>query len=582
MNSNFKNIIKPKIHLYIASVFLAICNVFFGLVPYLMVFKLLKGLMAHQLTMRTIVLYCAIILGSFLLELLCHYTSTAISHKTAFSLLKNIRIAITQKMLKMPLGYTQKKGSGYFKNLLIDETEQLEYPLAHAIPETTSGVLLPVSIMAFLFVVDWRMALATLIPATITLMFYLPIYLGIMNSFVNSYYANLTSMNGKIIEYITGIKEIKVFGRAKEAYSQYQASIDNYENSTLKLYRKMYLAVSPAFVLLSSILVSVLTVGGFLYCKGTLEPSVFLFSIIITIGIGGPLLKFTEFMDRFFNIKNGKRMVNDVLDAPELPKNEGNDTTVANNEIAFHNVSFAYEEKTVLDNVSLVFRENQKTALVGPSGSGKSTIANLVARFWDVNNGSITMGGVDYRNIPLNRLMENINYVTQETFLFNMSIKENIRVGNPNATDEEIINAAKTAQCEEFIAKLENGYDTIVGDAGAKLSGGQRQRIVIARAILRNAPVLILDEATAYADMENQQKLQASLRALCKDKMQIIIAHRLSTIVDCDQIIVIEDGKINDSGMHESLLKTSNLYRNMWAIHSAAQDFNSDKEVALC
>ncbi len=577
----FKDFLRPKVFRYIASVFLAVCGVFFGIAPYLAVYKILLCLAERQCTANSVLLYSVAAILAFFLQILCHYLSTAISHKTAFSILENIRIAVTKKMMNMPLGYTQMKGGGYFKDLIIDEIERLEYPLAHAIPETTSGVLLPVTVIGTLFFMDWRMALSVAIPAAATLLFYLPMYLGIMNEFAGIYYGALSNMNGKVIEYIRGIKEIKIFGRAKDAYSQYETSIERYKNSTLKLYNKMYFVVSPAFVLLSSLLVSVLCVGGFLYCDGSLSLPLFLFAIVISLGIGAPLLKFTEFMDNFFNIQNGKRIINEILSAPELQQAPRRHAPIPGYDITFHDVSFAYEEKTVLDNISLTFRQNQKTALVGPSGSGKTTIANLIARFWDVSEGGITLGGVDYRDIPLSQLMEKINYVTQDTFLFNMSIRDNILIGNPNASEDEVVGAAKATQCEEFISELPRGYDTVVGDAGAKLSGGQRQRIVIARAILKNTPVLILDEATAYADMENQQKIQASLQALCRDKTLIIIAHRLSTIVDCDQIVVIEDGKVNAHGTHESLLAASELYRHMWSVHGASAN-NTVTEGSPC
>lgn len=237
-----------------------------------------------------------------------------------------------------------------------------------------------------------------------------------------------------------------------------------------------------------------------------------------------------------------------------------------------------------MKDVSLCFREGQKTALVGPSGAGKTTVANLMARFWDRNRGRITLGGVDYKDIPLKQLMEHINYVTQEPFLFNMSLRKNILVGKPDATDEEIVAAAKAAQCHECILQLEKGYDTIAGDGGAKLSGGQRQRVVIARAMIRNAPVLILDEAMAFADMENQQKLQASLGALCRDKTLILIAHRLSTVVDCDQIVVMNDGRVEAAGTHESLLTSSFLYRQMWDIYSETERWSAGchEEISSC
>ena len=584
VKTGLKDFVKPHRRRYIASVVLAVCGVFFGLVPYAAIYRLLVRMAQAQCAGRDVVFYAAIILFSLVLQILFHTFSTTISHKTAFSILEQLKVTITQKIMRAPLGYTQGKGGGYFKDMLIEQIERLEYPLAHAIPEPTSGVLLPVAIMVFLFSVDWHIALAALVPAAGTLLFYLPMYIGIMNEFAGTYYHKLAAMNGRVIEYITGIKEIKIFGRANDAYGKYEASIEEYRSSTLRLYKKMYSATSPALILLSSILVSVLCIGGLLYCTGGISAFLFLFTIIISIGIGAPLLKFTEFMDNFYHIKNGMRLIREAMSAPELPQAETGRAFIQGHEIVFHDVGFSYERKTVLEHISLVFREHQKTALVGPSGAGKTTVANLIARFWDAGSGSITLGGVDYRDIPLNQLMENINYVTQDPFLFNMSIRENILVGKPGASEEEIISAAQAAQCDEFIRELEHGYDTVAGDAGMKLSGGQRQRIIIARAILRNAPVLILDEATAFADMENQQKIQASLHALCRDKCLILIAHRLSTVVDCDQIVVINDGKVDSTGTHEKLLEISVLYRNMWNAYCESTNWSigKDTEVEPC
>lgn len=582
-NQGFGSFVRPNLGRYAASIALAVASVFCGLVPYLAVYRLFLRITQGQSSVRDVALHAAVVLAAFALQILFYSLSTAISHVTAFSILERMRIAITEKMMKMPLGYMQAKGSGYLKNLLVDEIERLEFPLAHAIPETSSGVLLPLGVMVVLFMMDWRMGLAAAVPAMVTLLFYLPLYRGIMNEFAATYYKALENMNGHVIQYITGIKEIKIFGRAKDAYSQYESSIDQYRDSTLRLYHKMYFVTAPAFVILSSILVSVLCVGGLLYCGGSLSFSLYLLTIFVSVSIGAPLLKFTEFMDNFYTIKNGKRLVDEVMAAPELPQVEAPHVAVNSNDIAFEDVSFAYGEQDVLHGLSLSIKAGQKTALVGPSGSGKSTAANLLARYWEVGGGRITLGGVDIRDIPLARLMETVSYVTQDTFLFNMSILENIRLGNPNAGDEEVRAAARAAQCEDFIEQLEHGYDTIAGDSGAKLSGGQRQRIVIARAILKNAPVLVLDESTAYADMENQHKLQASLAALCRDKTLIVIAHRMATVVDCDQIIVIDGGRAVAYGTHGELLETSALYRHMWGIHTASADWSAGgKEAAPC
>ena len=572
----FKDFVKEHIPIYGVSVLLAIGAVFFGLAPYYLVYRLLLAVV-QGCSERTVLQYALLILLALSLQILMHCLSTAISHKTAFSILKKVRLSITEKMMRMPLGYTQTKGSGYFHSLLIDSIERLEYPLAHAIPETTSNVLLPISIIALLFSFDWRMGLSLLVPAGLTLLFYLPMYIGIMNEFAATYYTMLETMNGRVIEYIRGNKEIKIFGREDAALSKYDTSIDEYKTATLHLYNRMYIAASPSIVVLSSLLASVLSVGGFLYCTGSLSAYLYLFSVLVSVGIGTSLLKFTEFMDNFYYIRNGERLIDEVLSAPELQEPDTAARSIPSNEIALQHVSFAYEDVQVLHDISLVFPEKTKTAIVGPSGSGKTTVANLIARFWDVREGSLTIGGVAYRDISLDELMRRVSYVTQDTFLFNMSILENIRLGKSDASDEEVIEAAKKAYCHEFICALENGYDTMAGDDGAKLSGGQRQRIIIARAILRNAPVLILDESTAYADMENQQKIQKSLEQLCKDKTLIVIAHRLSTVTGCDQIILMNNGTVAAMGTHSELLKQSPLYAKLWSTQVQSRNWKLER-----
>ncbi len=577
MRKRFGDFLKPYAGKYVASVSLAIAGVFFGLVPYYIAYRLLIGLPAGY-SYRELLVGTVLILVFFVLQLLTHNASTAISHKTAFRILEQVRGAITDKMLRLPLGELQAKGSGHFHHMLIDGTERLEYPLAHAIPETTSSVLLPLGIVSLLFAVDWRMALSVLLPAALTLLAYLPMYIGIMNEFANTYYTSLERMNGQIIEYIRGNKEIRIFGQEEKSYGRYTEAIRTYESSTLKLYHRMHIVAAPATVILSSILVAVLCTGGALYAQGQLSGYIFLLSVLLSVGIGASLLKFTEFMDNFYHLKNGKRLINSLLSAPEL--RDGAQEALENNRIELRNVSFAYEKEPVLRDVSLVFEEKQKVAIVGPSGAGKTTVANLLARFWDVTGGSITLGGVDYHDLSLSALMSKISYVTQDTFLFNLSVMENIRLGDPAASDAQVMQAARQAQCAEFIEALDDGYHTVVGNDGARLSAGQRQRIVIARAILKNTPILILDEATAYADMENQQKIQASLQALCQDKTLIIIAHRLTTVTGCDQIVVLEDGKVNAVGTHEELLGSCVLYQNMWNFHRSGQ--TEEAEVISC
>ncbi|MDO5713668.1 MAG: ABC transporter ATP-binding protein [Tissierellia bacterium] len=567
--NNFKGFIIEQKWAVVSCIVIAIIGVVGSLFPFYIVYKLLYMLYEKTATEALVIRYSLLAMLGFIINIIGHNISTIISHKTAFKILERMRLVIVEKMVRLPLGTMEMKGSGYFKNLLIDEIERLEYPLAHAIPEVTANLLLPTGIIIVVFLMDWRMGLAIFIPIFLTLIIYFPMYSGIMSVFENTYYKAIENMNSKVIEYIIGIKEIKIFGRSKDAYSKYEESIDNYRDATLRLYNKMYYVSSPAFILLSSTLAGVIIVGGSLYVHGRLPFHMLLFTMIVAVGIGSPILKFLEFMDNLFHIKNGNRLLKEVLNLEELHERNKMRVDLPHKDIVLENVSFAYGDSNVLHDVDLIFKENQKTALVGPSGSGKSTIANLLARFWDVRQGTITLGGVNYRDIPLSQLMENINYVTQDPFLFNISIKENIRMGKQDATDEEVYEAAKQALCHDFIMALQEGYDTLVGHAGAKLSGGQRQRIIIARAILRNAPILILDEATAFADMENQEKLQKSIQALCKEKTLIIIAHRLATISKCDQIIVMNRGEVEDVGTHEGLLASSPLYQQLWNIFMA-------------
>lgn len=572
----FKDFLRPERKKFTASVILAVLSVFFGIIPYVAVWKLLMMISEPPYQMSSVWICVIVAMSSFVLQIVFRGYSTATSHRAAFSIMERIRLAVTRKMTRMSLGYTQSKGSGYFKNLIIDEVEKLEYPLAHAIPETSSGIILPAAVMVILAFTDWRLALAAALPVLVTLAFYIPAYRRIMNDFSDTYYITLDNMNARVIEYIRGIKEIKIFKRGDHAFSKYKESIDEYETSTLEMYGRMYRVAAPAEVILASVLVSVLCVGGYLFVSDEISLSLLLLCAFLSLGIGGPLLKFNDFLYNFFNISNGRRLIDEFLSQPELPQVYGRDETDGYG-IAIDNVSFAYGEENVLRNVSFSVPEGKKTALVGPSGSGKSTLANLLARFWDVGEGSIRIGDSDIRDMPLGELMNKISYVTQDTFLFNTSIRENIRMGRPDATEEDIVNAAKAAHCDDFIQDLEDGYDTVVGDEGSRLSGGQRQRVVIARAILRNAPILILDEATAYADMENQNRIQGSLQTLCADKTLVIIAHRLTTVMDCDQIVVMQNGEVESVGTHAELLDMSQVYGRLWKASVESRDWSVER-----
>ena len=328
---------------------------------------------------------------------------------------------------------------------------------------------------------------------------------------------------------------------------------------------------------LPSTFLGTLPIGMYLYWNGSLTPQDLAMCLILSLGIVGPLMNFTTYINETKAIEYAVHDVDELLHVEELP-DTGKSVEVQSKDIQLQDVSFSYDKesgKQVLSHINLKIPEGKFTALVGPSGGGKSTIARLIARFWDVNDGKITIGGVDIRSMPLAQLADIVSFVTQDNFLFNCSIKENIRLGNPDATDEEVYAAAKAACCDEFIQKLDNGYDTMAGDAGNRLSGGEKQRISIARMILKNAPIVILDEATAFTDQENEEKIQQSIAALTKGKTLLVIAHRLSTIKNADQIIVLQKGQVENTGTHQQLLDGDSLYRDMWEAHIGAQNWSA-------
>lgn len=439
--------------------------------------------------------------------LLLYGISTSLSHISAYTILENIRLTLAQRLMKAPLGTVIGESVGKLKNVLVDRVETIELPLAHMIPECISNLLLPVAVFSYLVCIDWRMALAMLA----TLPFVLIAFAMMMKNF-NKLYADYMEsnnyVNGVIVEYVEGIEVIKAFNQSSSSYEKFANAVESFKDYTLKWYQSSWKVMNFVSAVLPSTFLGTLPIGMYLYWIGSLTPQDLVMCLILSLGIVGPLMNFTTYVNEAKAVEYAIHDVDKLLHVEELP-DTGKPVDLQSKDIQLQDISFSYDKengKQVLSHINLKIPEGKFTALVGPSGGGKSTIARLIARFWDVNDGKITIGGVDIRSMPLAQLADIVSFVTQDNFLFNCSIKENIRLGNPDATDEEVYAAAKAACCDEFIRKLDNGYDTMAGDAGNRLSGGEKQRISIARMILKNAPIVILDEATAFTDQENEEK----------------------------------------------------------------------------
>ncbi len=552
----------------IGSITLAVVSVACGLVPYLAVSNIIVLFFRNQADIKNICELAVLALIGHALHRLLFSIATTLSHKTAFAVLKNIRSAISEKLIRMPMGTVLGKTSGQYKNILVDEVERLEFPIAHMLPEFTSNLLIPLAVFVYLLILDWRLALSSLITVALGLLFFSLMMSGYKERF-EKYTTACEHLNSTVIEYVNGIEVIKAFGQSAASYGKYTDAVSGYRDYTLDWYRRSWKYTSAAYAVMPSVLLAVLPIGAALYSGGSLGLSEYILCMILSMGLVPPLIKVVEFLDNFAIMEQTEGTVHDLLSVDELPIPEHPRHPEHNNYV-FEHVCFSYDKIEVLKDVSFSVPEGTTTAFVGPSGSGKSTIAKLMVRFWDAGSGEIRLGGIPLPDIAQDALNESISYVSQDNYLFNIPIIENIRIGKPGAADEEVIEAAKKACCHEFILNLEHGYDTLAGDAGGKLSGGEKQRIAIARAILKNAPVVILDEATAFTDPENEDKLQTSIAALTKSKTLIVIAHRLSTIVDANQIIVVNHGEIEAKGTHEQLLNACPLYTKMWKAHMKA------------
>lgn len=553
------------------SIVLATAGVVFGILPYISGGELVGGILSKNIDQNFYLFWCGIALLGYAGKSVLYALALSVSHKATFSALAEIRKKMLDKLPKLSLGTLSETPSGAFKQKILDQVEAMERPLAHMFPEMTANLLGPLFILAYLLFVDWRMALLSLVSFPLGMIF--------MGSIFKSYgeqYAGAMkvggAMNATLVEYVDGLEVIRNYNQTESSYKKLSEKIFTNAQYYYDWMTKTQFSMSMSKAITPTTLLAVLPVGYIFYSNGSLSFENYLLSIILSFSLQGLLTSAMQFATVQTQVGTMVDTVDSILKAPEQIHKEKALGVLSNN-IKLEDVSFSYEEGVeILSNVSLEIEEGSTNAFVGLSGGGKSTIARLIAGFWDVEKGKISLGGVDYKDIPLEQLYNQISFISQDNFLFDENIRDNIRMGKPDATDREVEDVAKKSGCHNFIMNLENGYETRVGKSGSSLSGGERQRVTIARAMLKDSPIIIFDEATAYMDPENEYLVQEALNKLMENKTVIVIAHRLSTIKDSDNIFVIDRGRVESRGKHEDLLEDSRIYRNLWFAHVGKEE----------
>lgn len=568
-----------KRRLLIGAMLLAVITAIVQFVPIIAVYNILIELAEHALDPSLIDkayiwLWSYIALGAFFAFGVLTFASLMLSHIAAFNILYEIRMQLVQKMVRLPLGFFSRRASGELKKIMSDDVERIELFIAHHIPDIVTALLFPLILVSYMFAVDRRLAIVVL--AVLAMAFYVMgrMYTGKKIREVSKRYVEtLGRMNASIVEYIRGIQVVKTFTESTNAYRKLNDDIKEYR----KFANEVNVQYQPTYVgfltILSSALLFIIPVAVWLFVGSasyaTFVPVLLMF-LFFGVAVFFPVLKLL-WIGSFLNQNNmGVQKIDDILymdeiEEPDIPRHPKDAS------VEFRNVSFAYDTTPILKAISFISHPGTITALVGPSGAGKSTVAMLAARFWDVQSGEILIGGVPVKEIPTSVLMDNVAFVFQDNMLFFDTIEENIRMGNKTATFEEVARAACAAQCHEFIESLPNGYQTLVGEGGIYLSGGEAQRIALARAILKDSPIILLDEATAFADPENEGKILAAFSHLIKGKTVLVIAHRLSTITNADRILYVDKGVIAEQGTHEQLLALKGEYARMWETYNRAK-----------
>ena len=567
----------PRRWEYLFSVLTALAGVACSLTPYLIMIELIHALLNGTAEQAWCLNRCLVMGAWWVLRYVLHAVSTTLSHHATFHVLANIRMRLLNKLATLPLGTVLEKPSGSYKNVIVERVDSVETTLAHIVPEMTSNIVGAIAVLVLLFAVDWRMGLSMLVVLPLGILCFMTMFNGYEAKFHRAVTAT-KNLNDTAVEYINGIEVIKAFGQSKTSYARFVSAAKEGADCFIDWMRSCIFGQSAGMAIFPSTLVGILPIGCLLSMNGSLAADQLISVIVLSFGVMQPLITAYSYTDDLAQLGTIVGEVADILEQEDLHRPGTASSQPKDNSIQLKDVRFAYGEKEVLHGVSLRIEPGTVNALVGPSGSGKSTIARLVASLWDVDSGSILLGGVDIRTLPLQECTSRIAYVSQDNYLFDLSVMDNIRMGRKGATDEQVIAAAKKCGCHEFIMSLEHGYQTVCGVSGGHLSGGERQRISIARAMLKDAPIIILDEATSYTDPENEAVIQSALARLIQGKTLLVIAHRLSTVADADRIFVVEDGKIAAQGTQAELLEGCPLYRNMWEAHISVKD--NDGEVA--
>ena len=556
---------------YALSIVTALLGVVCSLIPYFIIIKIITALINGTAELSHCLTLCVWMALCWILRYVLHSVSTSLSHHATFQVLANTRIRLLDKLATLPLGTVLDRSSGSYKNIIVERVDSIETTLAHLLPEMTSNIVGAAAVLILLFVLDWRMGLSMLIVVPLGIICFMSMFSGYIEKFQRTV-TSTKALNDTAVEYIGGIEVIKAFGQSKTSYAKFVSAAKEGADCFIDWMRGSLFGQVAGMAIFPSTLLGILPVGCLLYMRGSLSAETFLTVIVLSFGVMQPLITAFSYTDDIAQVTTIVGEVADVLSGEDMRRPEKAEKLPADNSIELKNVRFAYHDKEVLHGINLKIKPGTVNALVGPSSSGKSTIARLVASLWDVKDGSIELGGVDIRTLPLKDCTSRIAYVSQDNYLFDLSVLDNIRMGKKGASDEEVMAAAEKCGCHEFIMGLENGYQTVCGSSGGHLSGGERQRISIARAMLKDAPIVILDEATSYTDPENEAVIQSALAKLVQGKTVLVIAHRLSTIADADQIIVVNHGEIEAAGTQEELLKSCPLYKTMWEAHISVKD----------
>ncbi|HBC4827044.1 TPA: ABC transporter ATP-binding protein [Enterococcus faecalis] len=559
-------VLKKHIGQILSSVIIAVIGVFCSVVPYFALAKITQNIAINNTDLEFYVRPILLILGGLIGSVIFHEISTLISHNLAFRIIEDERKKLVRKINRLSMGEIEKRSSGEWTQFMVETLNKIEQPIAHVIPEVIANLIIPIALVVIVFIIDWRIGIANLITLPLGVLFSI-LMMGGYEEKSRNYQEAAKNMNTTAVEYIRGIQVIKAFNKSASSYGKFVDAVNRNRDSMLNWYLSVCFYMTAAMEVLPSTLLFVLPTSLYLYMNGSIEVGNLIMCVLLSYACYKPLIKAMSHMDTMANVRVVIDEIKNVMELPELER--GNrEENIRLYDINFENVCFAYnDEKKVFDNLSFSAKENKLTAIVGYSGGGKSTIAKLIAGYWNINKGKISIGNVNLKDVSLEKNMELVTYVSQENYLFRKSIIDNMRMANQNASIEEIKDACKKASCHDFIKSLPNGYETIIGESGSNLSGGERQRLTIARALLKDSPIVLLDEATAYSDPDNEAEIQKSIDALVKNKTVIMIAHRLSTIIGADKIIVLNNGEIEAEGTHKELLEKSETYAKMWKSH---------------